>query len=157
MSKYIQSEPDICITNSDYIVFSRCQFQTTACLLCTYVFHLTANINSVPNIYSSVQNGTNRKFDHLLSSNKLAGGPSFQNIRAIEINRVPTVMEKSWKMTGHGKVMEKSWKIIGHGKVMEFSRSWKKSWKTQIWTNLFCRFCRTSCFERVFKFCNKYF
>ena len=53
--------------------------------------------------------------------------------------RVPTVMEKSWKMTGHGKVMEKSWKIIGHGKVMEFSRSWKKSWKTQIWTNLFCR------------------
>ena len=38
-------------------------------------------------------------------------------------------MEKSWKMTGHGKVMEKSWKIIGHGKVMEFSRSWKKSWK----------------------------
>ena len=52
--------------------------------------------------------------------------------------RVPTVMEKSWKMTGHGKVMEKSWKIIGHGKVMEFSRSWKKSWKTQIWTNLFC-------------------
>ena len=27
------------------------------------------------------------------------------------------VMEKSWKMTGHGKVMEKSWKIIGHGKV----------------------------------------
>ena len=48
------------------------------------------------------------------------------------INRVPTVMEKSWKMTGHGKVMEKSWKIIGHGKVMEFSRSWKKSWKTQI-------------------------
>ena len=70
------------------------------------------------------------------------------------IIRVPTVMEKSWKMTGHGKVMEKSWKIIGHGKVMEFSRSWKKSWKTQIWTNLFCR---TSCFERVFKFCNKYF
>ena len=53
--------------------------------------------------------------------------------------------------------MEKSWKIIGHGKVMEFSRSWKKSWKTQIWTNLFCRFCRTLCFERVFKFCNKYF
>ena len=41
-------------------------------------------------------------------------------------DRVPTVMEKSWKMTGHGKVMEKSWKIIGHGKVMEFSRSWKK-------------------------------
>ena len=73
------------------------------------------------------------------------------------LSRVPTVMEKSWKMTGHGKVMEKSWKIIGHGKVMEFSRSWKKSWKTQIWTNLFCRFCRTSCFERVLKFCNKYF
>ena len=48
---------------------------------------------------------------------------------------------------GHGKglVMEKSWKIIGYGKVMEFSRSWKKSWKTQILTNLFCRFCRTSC------------
>ena len=45
--------------------------------------------------------------------------------------RVPTVIEKSWKMTGHGKVMEKSWKIIGHGKVMEFSKSWKKSWKTQ--------------------------
>ena len=59
--------------------------------------------------------------------------------------RVPTVMEKSWKMTGHGKVMEKSWKIIGHGKVMDFRRSWKKSSKTQIWTNLFCRFCRTSC------------
>ena len=35
--------------------------------------------------------------------------------------------------------MEKSWKMTGHGKVMEFSRSWKKSWKTQIWTNLFCR------------------
>ena len=35
--------------------------------------------------------------------------------------RVPTIMEKSWKMTGHGKVMEKSWKIIGHG-LME--KSW---------------------------------
>ena len=69
----------------------------------------------------------------------------FFAILIIIIDRVPTVMEKSWKMTGHGKVMEKSWKIIGHGKVMEFSRSWKKSWKTQIWTNLFCRFCRTSC------------
>ena len=36
------------------------------------------------------------------------------------------VMEKSWKMTGPGKVMEndRSWK-----KIMENDRSWKKSWK----------------------------
>ena len=58
-------------------------------------------------------------------------------------------MEKSWKMTGHGKVMEKSWKIIGHGKVMEFSRSWKKSRKTQIWTNLFVDFVELRAYETL--------
>ena len=39
-----------------------------------------------------------------------------------EYGRVPMVMEKSWKMLGHGK----SWKMIGHGKVMEIAKSWKK-------------------------------
>ena len=34
-------------------------------------------------------------------------------------DRVPTVMEKSWKMTGHGKVIEKSWNSVGHGKSHE--------------------------------------
>ena len=59
---------------------------------------------------------------------------------------------RSWKSHGKWLVMEKSWKIIGHGKVMEFSRSWKKSWKTKIWANLFCRFCRTSCLKEFLNF-----